>query len=224
MTKKNLLNILLKTIFIIAFNVLFFLNVEFKQSPSVWICYGFVHFAYLMIILIQFIETNEYISKTTSYTVSIIYFVVELVFSLIIFIPKVEITTKVTLSIQVIITAIYLFLFIINLLANDTISNKQYVQNIQNDFIKSISAKTKYVESIVNSEKVKSRVNNLYYTIHSSPTKTCEDVSFHEEKIIELINSLEISAEQNDEVALVEQIIEIERLVNKRNFILKSKK
>ena len=50
----------------------------FEHSTGTWICYGFLHFSYLMMIFTPFIESKEYISKTTSYTISSLYF--EIVF------------------------------------------------------------------------------------------------------------------------------------------------
>ena len=45
----------------------------------------------------------------------------------------------------------------------------------------------------------------------------------YEEKIDTLLCDLEKIASENDEIKISEQIIEIEKLINKRNFILKSK-
>ena len=66
-------------------------------------------------------------------------------------------------------------------------------------------------------------MNNLYYTIHSSPIKSSNDVILYEEKIVDLLNALENAVGQNDETMISEKITEIERLINKRNFILKEK-
>ena len=132
-------------------------------------------------------------------------------------------STALVLSLQVIFSAVYLILLISNLLTNDAIANKQARHEIENNFIKNSSAKLKYIESIIPNEKLKNKVNNLYYTIHTSPVKTCNEVSVYEEKIDTLICDLEKIVGENDEIKISEQIIEIEKLINKRNFILKSK-
>lgn len=224
MTKKKLITILLESIFLIAFNVLFFMNTGFEHSTGTWICYGFLHFSYLMMIFTPFIESKEYISKTTSYTISSLYFVCEIVFAFIYLIFNRIAGTKFVISVQVILTAIYFIVLFTNLITNETTKNKENQHNIENDFIKIISAKAKYIESIISSSKEKNRMNNLYYTIHSSPIKSSNDVILYEEKIVDLLNALENAAEQNDETMISEKITEIERLINKRNFILKTKK
>ena len=118
-----------------------------------------------MMIFTPFIETKEYISKTTSYTISSLYFVCELVFALINLIFNKIIGTKFVISVQVILTAIYFIVLFTNLITNETTKNKENQHNIENDFIKLISAKAKYIESIISSSKEKNRMNNLYYTI-----------------------------------------------------------
>ena len=50
MSKKGILWILLDLIFLAVFNAIFFVAIETKQPASVWIAYGFIHFAYLMVI------------------------------------------------------------------------------------------------------------------------------------------------------------------------------
>ena len=51
-------------------------------------------------------------------------------------------------------------------------------------------------------EKLKNKVNNLYYTIHTSPIKTCNEVSVYEEKIDTLLCDLEKIASENDEIKI----------------------
>ena len=45
--KKNILTVILNTVFIVVFNTLFFLNGGTQHVASIWITYGFLHFAYL---------------------------------------------------------------------------------------------------------------------------------------------------------------------------------
>lgn len=225
MTKKNILTIILDTVFIIAFNILFFVNKGTNHVAAVWTCYGFLHFAYFMFLLTPVIEAKgktAYLSRLTTYSISFLYFVIELVLSVIVFFNARIIGTKQIISIQTIITAIYIIVLVTNLLANDATSKKQLRHDIENDFIKSISAKAKYIESITTNPNLKNRINNMYYTIHSSPIISCGEVAAYETKIIELLEDLETLVGQ-DEIAATEKITEIEKFVNKRNLVLKTK-
>jgi len=265
MKKRNLLTIIFSSVFLIAFNVVFFANGT-ENSASTWICYGFLHFSYFMFLLIPVIEAKgktAYLSTITTYSISLSYFLLELLFSIFIFTLTVDKsrlvdliqrlvpfysaelasslvnsitaisvlssfvleidTTLFTLFVQVILAAIYIILLIPNLLVNDTIAKKQELHDIQNYYIKTISAKVKFIESITTDNVLKNKVNNLYYTIHTSPTKTCDEVSVYELKIQELLEDLETLV-LSDKESANEKIIQIEQMVNKRNFMLNSRR
>ena len=63
MLKKNILILILDSVFIIAFNVVFFLNGGIHHEVAMWSVYGFLHFAYLMILLSPFILYATFFTK-----------------------------------------------------------------------------------------------------------------------------------------------------------------
>lgn len=225
MTKKNVLTIILDSVFVVAFNILFFVNEGTQHISSVWTCYGFLHFAYLMVLITPVIDAKgktAYLSKLTTYTISLIYFFIELIFSIAVFTSEIN-KIKLIISVQTIITAIYIILLMSNLLTNNSIARKQERHDLENDFIKTISSKAKFIESITADPKLKNRINNLYYSIHSSPTRTSSEVVVYETKITELLEDLE-TVVGRDSVAAIEKIVEIEYMLNKRNFMIKERR
>ena len=225
MTKKNVLTIILDTAFVVAFNIIFFLNGGTQHVSSVWTCYVFLHFAYLMVLITPVIEAKGqtgYLSKLTTYSISLVYFLIELLFSIVVFISELN-KLKLIISVQTVITSIYIIILMINLLANDSTARKQERHNIENDFIKTIALKAKYIESITLNPSLKKQINNLYYSIHSSPTRTSSEVVVYETKITDLLEDLETDI-KGDSVAASEKIVEIEQMLNKRNFMLKARR
>lgn len=222
MSKKTILTILIDTLFIISFNILFFLNMGTQHSSIVWWCYGFLHFSYLMIIIVPFIESKEYESKLSTYLISLVYFILELIICIVVLFLKDKCNLKLIISMQVVITSIYLYLLLANLFVNNTIDNKQKKHDIENNFIKTTSAKVKYLESISVDTKIKDKLSNLYNTVHSSPINSSVDVSIYEEKIIDLVSIMETEIAEDNQSKIFELISETDRLLNKRNFILKS--
>lgn len=222
--KKNILTILLDSVFVIAFNICFFVNSGFYHSYSYWICYALVHFSYLMVLLASAIEEKgktSYFSKLTASFVSIVYFLLELILAIVFFSTKTD-NPKLIISIQTILTAIYLIVFISNIFANSNIAKKQSSFDVQNNFIKIISLKAKSLESVASGKSLKNKLNNLYYLIHSSPIKTCDEVSTYENKIQKLLEDLENLVTKNEANAS-DKIIEIVEMLNKRNNTLKTK-
>jgi len=82
MKKTNGLWTILELIFLVIFNVLFFVLGGFKHNAIVWTSYGFIHFAYLMLLL-----TPRLIHKGKSsaifgfslYLISVVYYLLEFV-------------------------------------------------------------------------------------------------------------------------------------------------
>lgn len=224
MKKKNILIILLDSVLIIAFNVLFFTNGGFKHFSSLWICYVFCNFSYMMVLITPAIEEkgkSSYLSKITTYLVSLIYFLLELILAIVFFSTKTD-NSKLIISVQTILIAIYLIVLISNISANNSIEKKQPSFDMQNNFIKIISLKAKSLESTATDKTLKNKLNNLYYLIHSSPIKTCDEVSAYENKIQELLEDSE-NLVTEDEASVSNKIIEIVEILNKRNNILKTK-
>ena len=224
MTKKNILTIVLDSVFIVAFNLLFFINGGIVHTASVWTIYGFLHFAFFMVLVTPLISargTTAIQSKTVIYAISLLYFFVELIFA-IIFIFFVILGFRLTLSVEIIVTAIYLVVLTVNLLADDSTEKKQ--AKIENDssFIKNISAKIKYILTLLSDKNAKSRLENLYDFAHSSPTKSSEAVKVYENEILKNLCELENAAEKNETDEVLKIALQIEKLLNKRNLEIKS--
>ena len=226
MAKKNILTIILDSVFIIAFNILFFLNGGTQHVAAVWIAYGFLHFAYLMILVTPLISSRgstAVLSKTTTYTISLFYFVVEIIFAIVTFATKTE-HIKLVISIETIITALYVIVLVINLLADDSIENKQKRHESENDFIKAISNQLKYIETLISDKTAKTKIESLYYLAHSSPSKSDDSLKFYENEIVRNISILEEFVNKNEINQVISISGEIERLLNKRNFEIKTRR
>lgn len=226
MTKKNILTSILDSVFIVAFNMLFFLNGGTQHIAAEWTAYGFLHFAYLIVLITPLISaraSTAILSKTTTYTISLLYFIVELIFAVITFATKTE-RIKLVVSIETVITALYVIILVINLLVDDSIENKQKRHESENDFIKSISSRLKYIESLIPDSTAKSKLGSLYYLAHSSPSKSDDSLKFYENEIIRNISVLEEVVNKNDASQVNCISDEIERLLNKRNFELKTRR
>ena len=57
--KTNILKVIVALIFLVLFNVLFFVLGGTEQSQVNWVSYGFIHAAYLMILITPLFETKS---------------------------------------------------------------------------------------------------------------------------------------------------------------------
>lgn len=229
MKKRTILTIILDSVFVVAFNALFFLHVGAHSAVSAWVCYGFLHFAYLMVLLTPLMESKgktASLSRLTTYSISLSYFAINFVFALFVFFYRdssgiIRFGFAPVVSAEIILTVLYIIILAINLLTNDTIAQKQAVHDAGNAFIKTISAKAKYIETLAVEQTLKNRLNDLYATAHASPIHSSSEVAVYERKIEHLLQELEQYVKQNTIEKSAELITEIDGLLTKRNLIVK---
>lgn len=115
--KKHILWALLSLIFLAVFNTVFFVLGGTERDASVWIAYGFIHFAYFALLLTSLSARpgRGAASAVALYGVSGAYFAAEFVVGLV-FICLKDRSWKISLSVQVILAGIYAFAAIVQLL------------------------------------------------------------------------------------------------------------
>jgi hypothetical protein len=103
-------------LFLVVFNVLFFLVIGTENPTSVWISYGFIHFSYFTILFLPVISSKgeaSYYLSSTLYVQSIAYFLLELIAGIVFIILQLE-----TYIWPVVIQTVLWFLFAIVFLGN----------------------------------------------------------------------------------------------------------
>ena len=135
MKRINILWLLLNSLFLIVFNLLFFTIGNISTfNTSVWISYVFIHFAYFMLLFTPLLVrkgTEAHIYGRPLYLITSSYFFVEFIVGVafILIAPK---TTKVTIIIQVILAAIFLGLLLANMIANEHTADNTERREINN--------------------------------------------------------------------------------------------
>ena len=79
MKKMSILRILLNSIFFVTFNAVFFVVGSFEHAASVWISYGFIHFAYFMLLITPVLirkGKNAAVFGFSLYSISSAYFII----------------------------------------------------------------------------------------------------------------------------------------------------
>lgn len=221
--KKNILSILLYSIFIIIFNIVFFLLKAENNHVATWISYAFIHVAYVAVVITQFMDKkHEEVSlNLSSYLISSIYFVVAFITAIIfiIFDPQ---GYRLALVIQVIYIGIYLILLLTNLIANRKTVSSLEAQKEHREYVKTVSAYIKKLKKDVRDEKITKKLDALYDVVHASPIKTTDSAYKYEKEIEDRLEKLEdafVIANSSDIIREIESLID---LANMRNDILKA--
>lgn len=220
MTKKDVLWRLLESIFLILFNVIFFLLGGFEHPASVWISYGFIHFAYVMLLLTPlFIRKSKSMAilGATIYSISATYFLIALVTG-VIFILIAQDGINATLITQLSIAGLYAIILISHLIANERTADTEEKRQREIAYVKEASSHLKRLVDRVSDKDIKRKVERVYDAVNSSPVKSHYELSDIENRILQLIDELatEISAQNNEKVASLSNTL-LEEIANRNS-------
>lgn len=204
MNKKSVLWIILDLVFLIVFNTVFFVAGGFEHPASVWLSYGFIHFAYLMVIATPFLirkSSSAAVFGFSLYSISSTYFLIEFAVGLIFIFLRQE-SVKAALIVQVIIVGIYAVILISHLLANESTADSIEIREEEVSYIKTAASRVKALIGKLDNKKANKEVEKVYDLLHSSPTRTISSAHSLEMEIKNKISELEgaVAAKDNDVV------------------------
>lgn len=170
MSKIQVRWLILGFIFLILFNALFFLLDGNQPIASIWISYGFIHLAYLQMLIIPFVvpkskSTHVFIESTA--LVSAVYFIIELFIGLVLILFKPE-SWILTLTIQLVLLAACIAALLLNHFANEkTASVEEQRKKVQKSFRNSIAVLGQAMTILEGKEK--EYINTLLSDLKASP-------------------------------------------------------
>ncbi|MCL2721070.1 MAG: hypothetical protein FWD47_07000 [Treponema sp.] len=224
MKKINILWIILDLIFLVIFNAIFFMAGGTDHSTSVWISYGFIHFAYLMLVLTPFLirkGKSAHVFGYSLYSISSIYFLIQFVTGIVfIFISPESITAA--FLIQLCLAGLYGVILVSNMIANEHTANAEEVRQNQIAFVKDASAKIKILLENINDKEAKKQVERVYDAVYSSPIKSHHNLTEIESRILHSINALENEISTGNNTNIITLATSLLNEVNERNVKLKA--
>lgn len=210
-------------VFLIVFNILFFVAGGTDHPISVWISYGFIHLAYIMLLMVPLLirkSANTAVLGFSLYFITLIYFLIVLAVGLV-FIFLRPASYKTALIVQVNLAGIYAAVIIAHMLANERTAASIERQEMKGHYIKDASSKLKSIMDSIDDEQLRKQVERLYDLLHSSPVKSEQSVREYELKVLELADQLEESLDRKDIPTAQTIISKIEQKANERNRRLK---
>lgn len=215
-----MLSVIIKFILLAIFNISFYSITKASCTLSMWITYGFIHFAFLMFFLeplfVRNSRTSKHVAIESATLVTIIYFFVTLIGGIFFLCNPLLVVYQ--YSFEALITGLYLIILIITLVINNKIaanekeilSDKQFFDNI---FVKAEFLKTKVED--------KKPLITLQEQAKYSPIKSSESVKNYENEIIKTLDDLTLCIETLQEEEIVTKINSCKNLLDQRNLMLK---
>lgn len=219
MGKKNILWIFLDLVFLVVFNMVFFIAGGIYHPASVWISYGFIHFAYMMLLATSFFirkSSNAVIFRFSLYAISSMYFFVAFIVGIVFVIMHPE-SYKASLIIQVVIAGGDAIILLSNMLANENTAESIERHEVELQYVKRSSAMLKGIMDMTDNKTLKKNIEKAYDLLYSSQVKSDNSVYDYEVMVMDLIETLENNVSKNDDEAANAVLEKIIKNANERN-------
>ncbi len=223
MKKTNFFWYLLSSIFLIVFNIYFFLLNGFDHPTSVWISYTSIHISYLMLLITPFLVRKGSTSADYGrplFVITTSYFFLALIIGVVFIILSPEIYT-VALLVQITIAAIFAVLLLTNLIANEHTADNVERHEVELKYVKESSSKLDALLKQISDNTIRKKIEKAYDLIHSSQVKSSYNVKLVEQDVIDEIDNLEKALKQNNFENIQLIVDKICNLANERNRQLK---
>ena len=236
MNKKTFILILLFSLFLIAFNILYFIYIDFKGANSAtWISYGFIHLSYIVFILSIFLikkskADNSYDIATafvtwkyfcTAYAVGVgCIFKTTLVPQGLSFAIRDLQEPFWPLLTQTIIAVTFIAWWLASLWANEVTAESMTRQEQDHQFIKNGSLMLNGIVCNTSDEKIRRVVERCYDVMSSSPERSHASVQQLEQKILDAIGDMERASRHGNTEGLTRLADDVTGMLRDRNRIL----
>ena len=220
--KANILKIVIGLIFLIVFNVCFFLLGGTERTDTEWVCYGFIHAAYLCLLVTPLLCNSgkgEAILSASLYLRALFYFFTELAIGLgfIAYNAYNPIPIVWPVILQGILLSVFLILQFMSVLTNDATKASLAKQRQERVYIRSLAENLKEAMRQVNDPTLRKQISNCYESLSSSSLESFPEAIDAELELENAVNTLCSFVEQGDTRDISEQIQKVQVAMKHRN-------
>ena len=219
MKKTNVLWVIAFLLFLSIFNTIFFTCGGINRTVSVWISYGFIHYAYLMLLANSFLikgGKSAAVFGFSLYSISSVYFIVGLITG-VIFILVSPTDYKAAMLVQLFIAGLYTVMLISNIIANEHTAEAEEKRQYQIDYVKNAKAEMSSILNAIKDSDVKKKPQKVYDAINASPVKSYPSLSSLETQILIAITIMKKTISDNNKEEIILQSETLLTMVNERN-------
>lgn len=223
MKRNGIAGYIVNCLFLIVFNVIFYMVVGADNPLSVWISYGFIHISYLAVLLTPLLVPsgeNRAVFGMPLLVISLAYFAITFCMGIVVFMFR-PMAVSLLLILHIVLFAAYLGLFLTNVMVNQHGASVSKADQMDLAYTKSAGNRLACLMDLVSEPKSLNRkLENAYDIIKASPVRSNPDAQYYEARVMELIEKAEhkIADHSYEEAeAFVDDMI---RTANARNKIV----
>jgi len=220
--KKNIFKVLVGLIFLIAFNVLFFLLGGTERTTTEWISYGFIHFAYLCILLTPLFCKNKKgrtVLNASLYLRALIYFVIELIAGITFIAVNPESIVWPSI-VQGVFAATFLIMQLMSVVANEVTDESIERQNKEKIYMQELAQNVREAMLRAQDAEVKKKLRGMYEALDNASIGSCPEAYDSELQLAACVNALCMNAANFSPSQIDDSIITIKEILRKRNAII----
>ena len=218
-----MISFFIKLILLAVFNVSFFTITKAECTFSMWISYGFIHFAFLMFFLSPLFtrksRNSRHVAIESIALVTAIYFVATLLVGLFFLLNPLLVLFQ--YSVEAFITGIYLIILLITIVVNNRIADNDNAADAEKQLLNNIYVKAEFLKTKSGDAQVITELNALQEDSRYSPTKSSPAVKEFENQIISNLDEVTRDVEKAASDEILTKIKNCRDLLKQRNLMLK---
>ena len=217
--KANILKIIIGLIFLIVFNTLFFLLGGTERTTTEWVCYGFIHAAYLCLLstpLFCNAGKGDSILSASLYLRALFFFFTELIVG-ICFLWYNSDSYLWPVIVQCVLLAIFWILQLMSVLANDATKSSLTKQKQERVYIRSLAENVKESMRKVSDSVLRKQMTSCYEALISSSIESFPEAAAAEMELEVAVNALCSAADVDDSKMLNLLIQNVQVALKHRN-------
>jgi len=220
--KKIILLVVISLIFLISFNLLFFLLGGVERTTTEWISYGFIHFAYLCILLIPLFckkKKGRTVLNASLYLRSLFYFIVALIAGIVFITWNPEEILWPTI-IQTVIAATFLIMQLMSVTANEVTDESLERQSKEKVYIQELASNMRETMQSAQDPEVRKKLRGVYEVLNNASIGSCPEAEEIELQLAANVNALCMNASSFSLSQIDNSILTIKETLRKRNAII----
>lgn len=217
--KANILKIIIGLIFLIGFNVMFFLLGGTERTTSEWVCYGFIHASYLCLLSTPLLCNSgkgETVLSASLYLRALFYFFTELAVGIGFLLYNPESATW-PVIVQGALFMVFIILQLMSVLANDSTKASLAKQRQERVYIRSLAENVKDAMRQVNDANLQKQMANCYESLNNCSLESFPEAIDAELELENAVNTLCSLVGQGDSSQLVQQVQNVQMAIKNRN-------
>lgn len=220
--KDNILKVILALLFLVAFNLLFFLLTGVEHTDTQWVCYGFIHGAYAFLLLTPLFarfKKGEAVLSGSLWLRALAYFFLELLVGcgLLIWSHYQFLPVLWPAIAQTVLCFCFLVMQLLSVLANSATTQSLDKQRRERVYIRSLAEQLKDAMRGMNNSALRKQVAPVQESLARSSIESFPEAAAVEQDLADAVGSLCLYIEQGNEEQITAQINNVKRLIQQRN-------